>query len=781
MLSVFRTHPETVRYTLFGVAFGCCFPLGAWVMDMWVFHDLPMSWVGLMEVHMQNKLHFIIDTAPIFLGLAFGLAGAKQDVVQRINQGLEDKVAERTAALNQTYNQLVVSEEELRQNFEELRTMQEKLVEQHSELLQGEQELHSIKDFYARVIDFVPGELVVLDRHFRYVLINKLAVKNDEIRAWLIGKDDFEYCAYRQRPVSIAEKRREKLVVAQTTKQLVKWEESLPSGTGESIYYVRNLAPLLDVDGEVAYYIGFGLDVTWRKKAEEALEEAHEIAKMGTYEVNFKDNTAYWSLRTFEIYGLPPKPFAPSGTEYASLIHPEDRTLITAPMEKMTTTGQEVEISFRIIRPDGEIRYLYTKNKPALFENGRLIAFRGVVLDMTEQKQAEAKILEQSKILDGILRHMPVIMYKADRHYKFTSSQGSGLERLGLLPDQVVGYSLLDLYGQFKTYFDAAYKGQYISYEAQVGALDYTNFVFPDPSSSGGIIGFALDTTERRQAERMLEKTLDENNRLLHSLTDSIAYAQRIQQAMLPQEEEMQRAFEDYFVYFKPRDGVSGDFYWMARQDNKFILACADCTGHGIPGAFLSMVAMNQLNQLVTNLGIVSPDLILQELHKGFRAALRHEQTDVNDGLNIAVCTISQVDPDHQDIAGHTTILFAGAMHSLWAVTGSALQEFKGDRLPIGGHAVVEDDTQGSDRQFRLQRLDVWQPTRLYMFSDGYKDQFGGPENKKFGLVRLRNQILENSHLPMHQQGKLVERCMREWMGLYRQMDDMLVIGVQVF
>jgi serine phosphatase RsbU (regulator of sigma subunit) len=279
----------------------------------------------------------------------------------------------------------------------------------------------------------------------------------------------------------------------------------------------------------------------------------------------------------------------------------------------------------------------------------------------------------------------------------------------------------------------------------------------------------ALDSSkaEIMQKQRIIEK---------HSrdLLDSIIYARHIQTAMLPKTESIRNAFDDLFVFFRPRDIVSGDFYWFNSKNHRSIIAVVDCTGHGVPGAFLSMIGNDLLHKIVTFKGISEPDKILHQLHLEMRYTLRQKESGNEEGMDMTVCTIHQVPADMQDLFGKPRIEFAGAKNSLVYVQNGELKEIKGNKAPIGGYLYEEE------LDFTKHTIEISTPTTLYMFSDGYQDQFGGKDKRKFMVTRFRKLLLEIHQHTMVEQEKILSHTLDEWMNDHTQVDDILVMGIQI-
>jgi serine phosphatase RsbU (regulator of sigma subunit) len=288
------------------------------------------------------------------------------------------------------------------------------------------------------------------------------------------------------------------------------------------------------------------------------------------------------------------------------------------------------------------------------------------------------------------------------------------------------------------------------------------------------------DTLESQKKTLESQKSILEKQKVIiekknTNITASINYAQRIQRAMLPRQQDIQKLLPESFLFFKPKEIVSGDFYWIAEQDDeygnkKIIIAAIDCTGHGVPGAFMSMVGDGLLNQIVKLQEITSPERILRELDKGIRDSLNQEQTENNDGMDIAICTIDKY---------NHTLEFAGAKNPLVYIQNGELKEIAGDKLHIGGR-MRRAKEKLEDKYFTKHTINTSSPTYCYIFSDGYEDQFGGMENKKFSKRQLHSLLLSNYKQPIEEQKYILEKNIGEWTGLHTQIDDILVIGFKI-
>lgn len=275
---------------------------------------------------------------------------------------------------------------------------------------------------------------------------------------------------------------------------------------------------------------------------------------------------------------------------------------------------------------------------------------------------------------------------------------------------------------------------------------------------------------KERTSEIISQKNIiEEKNK---SITDSINYAQTIQKAILPAQEYVNRIFPESFVLFKPKDIVSGDFYWLTEKNEKKIIAVCDCTGHGVPGSMMSMIGNNLLNHIVNEKGITTPNEILNHLHKDIRKTLRQEeQSEARDGMDISILCFN----------ADKSIEFAGAQRPLWIVEKTTdsnekpfqLIEIKGNKFAIGGIQLE------MERSFTNHNVAIKGQSTLYIFSDGYADQFSDKDSKLMSS-RFKEMLLNMQRLSMLEQQKYLDTFIENWKGTREQIDDILVIGVKI-
>jgi len=265
------------------------------------------------------------------------------------------------------------------------------------------------------------------------------------------------------------------------------------------------------------------------------------------------------------------------------------------------------------------------------------------------------------------------------------------------------------------------------------------------------------------------------------AIVDSINYAQKIQQAILPDGSMINELIPENFILYRPRNIVSGDFYWITSVEERTIIAAADCTGHGVPGAFMSMLGAAFLNEIVNKEYITHPGVILRKLRKEVIEALQQkgEYGEQKDGMDIALCSIDFANMQMQ-YAGANNPLCLVRKNNIEPVSDAktmifddfVLYELKGDRMPIGIHFRMDN--------FTIHEVRLHPGDTLYIFSDGFPDQFGGPKGEKFKSKAFKELLLRNSQKSMEEQKKILEKKLEEWMTDYEQIDDILVIGFRI-
>ncbi len=268
---------------------------------------------------------------------------------------------------------------------------------------------------------------------------------------------------------------------------------------------------------------------------------------------------------------------------------------------------------------------------------------------------------------------------------------------------------------------------------------------------------------EKEQALEIIAKQKVELEVKDRDITDSLIYAQRIQEALLPSESYFRNHFENSFIFFSPKNIVSGDFYWIGEKNDKVFVVAADCTGHGVPGALMSMIGLEIIEKAINEANIETPSQILAVLNKGLEKTFSSEKnigTIIRDGMDIGLCIVDKK---------RRKLEFSGAFFPLYLIRNNKLIEIRGDKIIIGmnpdGHSYVDHE------------VDLMEDDIFYMFSDGYVDQFGGIENRKFMYRRFRYLLLTIHRFSVDDQKSILEENIRNWMGSNVQVDDILVLG----
>lgn len=272
---------------------------------------------------------------------------------------------------------------------------------------------------------------------------------------------------------------------------------------------------------------------------------------------------------------------------------------------------------------------------------------------------------------------------------------------------------------------------------------------------------------QKEMSAKEIERQRADLARKNKNITDSIIYAKRIQHALLPSDESFRNLLPESFVYFKPKDIVSGDFYWINQHGKKIYVAAVDCTGHGVPGAFMSIIGFELFRKITTSEQGSNPAMILDTLNENFSDIFSDgEQVYLNDGMDLSLCIIDREE---------NSLDYSGAFNPLYLVRNETIIEVKADRFSVGADVHFSAER----KLFKSHKIYLQKDDIIYMFSDGFADQFGGPEGKKFKYRRFRHLLLTIHKLPMEKQRSFLEASFEEWQGDIDQVDDILVIGIR--
>ncbi|MDA3892886.1 MAG: nitrate/nitrite transporter NrtS [Salinivirgaceae bacterium] len=423
-------------------------------------------------------------------------------------------------------------------------------------------------------------------------------------------------------------------------------------------------------------------------------------------------------------------------------------------MWKTITKGDVWRGEFHNRKKNGQTYWEEATISPIIDENGKIINYMAVKEDVTEQKANKLEM--RSMALFAELNPEPVFRFNREGIImKANPAANEGFNSDSIVDCHVselltssVDLDLNNLIGL----------GEIVTLEQEIGDSIFRFILRGLPELDVCQI-YGSDVTLRRKAEQKVRKQNEH-------IAQSINYASRIQNAVLPSGDKIAELMPEHFILFKPRDIVSGDFYWMARNENKLILTAADCTGHGVPGAFMSMLGVSFLNEIVLKERVNKAHEILNKLRVSVKSTLSQSggENDTKDGMDMALCII-----DYDTM----TMQFAGAYNPLYLVRNSELIQYKADRMPIGVH--LKEKATFTNHEISLEKGDSF-----YIFSDGYMDQFGGDEGRKFSSKAFKELILSMQEKSMAEQRVILGENFKMWRGNHSQIDDVLVIGGKI-
>jgi serine phosphatase RsbU (regulator of sigma subunit) len=436
-------------------------------------------------------------------------------------------------------------------------------------------------------------------------------------------------------------------------------------------------------------------------------------------------------------------------------------------VQKETVRQQQLEIEQQkaeILRQKALLDSLdkeITAKEKTLLEKQKVLNVQLVQItrqkgEITTQKQTivvqqEAVKVQQDTLLRQKEKISSQILMMNDQLKKIGEQEGKIKIQLATLEKQklILYFVILALLlVSFLGYY--IYRGYKIKKEANI-RLEEKNRII------------SMQKDEIEQQRDLAEAQRDQIAYQKKHITDSIMYAKRIQTAIIPSLELFSDKLE-HFVLYKPLAIVSGDFYWVSSQGSKQIIISADCTGHGVPGAFMSMLGVTMLNEIVNGKHVLMPDQIIENLREGVIKSLKQvaDEESIKDGMDIAVCVI--------DFA-ENILWYAGANNPLYLVRKGELIHYRADKMPASIHYRM--------LPFTLHKIELQKGDAFYIFSDGYSDQFGGPNQKKFMSNQLREALVAMEGMPMLKQGERLNEIFEEWRGDSPQVDDVTLIGVR--
>jgi PAS domain S-box-containing protein len=435
----------------------------------------------------------------------------------------------------------------------------------------------------------------------------------------------------------------------------------------------------------------------------------------------------------------------------------------------LANKGETQTIQYRFQKKNGEWIWLEATGKNLLDDpsvKGIVINARDITVKMKAEQEERMRrnmqalsenspdLITRISVEGKIAYTNPTIeMYTGQKAQEYTGKQ---LSELTIGNDVVISWmNLLEDVKQSNDTISAE-----VTYNTPEGKRVMQLNGIPEYNNNilESVLMVAHDITERKEAEIEIQ---DKNKKI----NESINYSKRIQNAVIPDNKIITSIFEDSFIFYHPKDVVSGDFPWIMEKEEEVYVAAVDCTGHGVPGAMLSLVGNFLLNDIIRNGDSLSPAVILDKLDEMVNSTLNTEKNDsqIKDGMDIALCKIN---------VKQNKLEYAGAHRPLYHVSNGVLSEFKGDKWAIGG-GVYRNQTNFTNYELNLKEGDA-----VYIFSDGLPDQFGGPNSRKFGSQRIKEVVVNNSQ-DIKQTYSTMKDTFQNWMGDQKQTDDVLLIGIK--
>jgi PAS domain S-box-containing protein len=508
-----------------------------------------------------------------------------------------------------------------------------------------------------------------------------------------------------------------------------------------------------------------------QKRLFSLLENASEIISI--YNKDFQ--LAYISPSVIKILGYTPEEMM-NGKDTDRLTRKGETDLKNMLKQLLTDPTQSQTIQYTYIKKDGEKIFLEATGRNLLKDK----AINGIIInsqDITERKRAEKEERMKSK-MQALSENSLDMILRLNTFGTFFYANPVIEDYIGLKPQDVINKTLkeISLGEDLQKYFEETISqikqapnklNSQISIPVGIGDKISNRIVNIDAipefneSELETILFVGHDITEAKRIELEIQ---DKNRKI----EDSIHYAQRIQTSILPSNLIIRESLPKSFIFYKPRDVVSGDFPWFFLKGNEIYIAVVDCTGHGVPGALLSFIGYFLLNNIVDHEREFTSGEILDQLHHGVRTTLKQDRADANarDGMDIAFCKINLKKQELQ---------YAGAHRPLYVLRNGELIEYKGDRKAIGGIALNNK----METNFTNYVIDIKKNDKIFFFSDGMTDQLGGPENKKYSPKRVRDILIENSDFSMVKFNTFFEKDFYQWMGTSKQIDDVLLIGIE--
>tara|TARA_B110000093_G_scaffold148448_1_gene161470 strand:+ start:12462 stop:14642 length:2181 start_codon:yes stop_codon:yes gene_type:complete len=518
------------------------------------------------------------------------------------------------------------------------------------------EQVNTQKDFYENILNNIPVDIAVFDENHKYLFVNPQAIKNDDLRSYIIGKDDFDYCKYVDRDIEVAKLRREQFNIIKESGATIEWQDFFETKDGKQVSVLRKFYPVFNREDEFDMAIGFGLDIT------ESIEKDKELLKLAEY-----------------------------------------------PKENPNIIGR-----FNL-----QLESLFLNEKSIAFFNNsdeKIKAFNKVISPYLKDSLSKNKVIVRDVLFDN------------------------NTFAISFVP--ILANNYINIYGTNITDFKRE--------------IEYQRQALLDVNRSLEISNSIL---EKDAEQRNLEISI-----INKGLNSSIIYAKKLQSAVIAHQNLAGDIFKDSFIFYLPKGIVGGDFYFTYKLNNELIFGVADCTGHGVPGAMLSLLCMTFLETAINAFKLSSPKLILEKVNMLLKNSFNQGDYLVRDGMDISILNYSKEKSE---------LTFAGAKSKMLVIQNNERIIVDGDHHPIGYWVGNEKVS------FTNTIIPVNGPANVFMFTDGLVDQFGGEKGKKLKYSKFYELLFSVKDLSSEQQKIAISKFTKNWIGKEEQVDDITVAGVK--
>jgi len=849
------------RITLFGIIGGFLFPLFAWLFDI-IINNYSFSVAGLIEMHQVNSLHFIVDLAPIVIGITANLLYRKtskrrkylqkiilqrneviqknSELARKIGEGQFDVDTEHILKRDKLGNSLLLMLKNLKENTE--RETQQNWIAKGKEIINDVLRKHNnISELAFETLvslleytTIIQGAFYLFDEEKNKLVniatygYNRKKFLNQEFKIGqgLVGQAAFEQdiiyrteipenyatitsgiigdkkpssliitplisdeklqgvielaSIYEEVPERTIELLRElNIVIAQTlfklkvntkTQKLLTESQKLTNELKENEEVLRSNAKAME-EGQIELQKSNRQLATQMEEVERGQKRLHSLLENASEVISIYDKKGivkYVSPSVKTILGYSPEEMI--GT---NRFERGESVLLNAFDELLEDPQKVKTFEYRYEKKNHGLVWLETTGRNLL----KNPAIGGIVFntrDITVRKVAD-EAQKMSGEMQALSENSPDMIIRLNPDGKFFYANPiverfTGIARTRLKQKKITDVQFEQEFVDFFIKGIENIKETKIKYETEVtletveGQKIMQVNVIPELNEHNEIetiLFVAHDITDRKQ----IEIEIEEKNK---AITESINYAQRIQSAIIPDTKLIKKYLPNSFIFYEPRDVVSGDFPWFFVNGDNIYIAVVDCTGHGVPGALLSFIGYFLLNSIVDHDEVLNAATILDRLHSGVRKTLRQEEDEASarDGMDIAMCVINNK---------KKTIQYAGAHRPLFYVRNGNLEQFKGNRKAIGGIPPRRK----KEKDFENYSINYKPGDRIYFFSDGLPDQIGGEAGRKYQIRRIREAVVKLNEKSISDIGKFFKEDFFEWKSEQKQIDDVLLIGVE--